>query len=72
VIFCILQPCTRCYITTIDPSTGERNKKEEPLKTLRKFRKFENISRKSPVFGIHLGLRRAGVIKTGDSVYVSY
>ncbi|KAG5683174.1 hypothetical protein PVAND_012471 [Polypedilum vanderplanki] len=71
VIFKTIQPCTRCTITTIDPSTGERNKKEEPLRTLRKFRLFSNISHKCPVFGIHVGLRRAGTIRIGDNVYVS-
>ncbi|XP_070508185.1 mitochondrial amidoxime reducing component 2-like isoform X2 [Chironomus tepperi] len=71
-VFKVIQPCTRCSLTTIDPSSGERNKNEEPLKTLRKYRLFPNISPTSPVLGIHLGLRQAGTIRNGDSVYVSY
>jgi uncharacterized protein YcbX len=67
-----IEPCLRCYMTIIDPETGERNKKEEPLKTLKSFRLYPKISPKAPVFGIHLGLRSPGVVKSGDAVYVSY
>lgn len=30
--------CTRCIFTTVDPDTGEKHPKGEPLKTLRRFR----------------------------------
>jgi uncharacterized protein YcbX len=72
VTFKKAQPCTRCMLTTIDPTTGERSKDEQPIKTLRKFRLFPQISSTSPVFGIHLGLRTPGKVKTGDAVYISY
>lgn len=72
VVFRTIQPCTRCMLTTIDPMTGERNKDEQPIKTLRKYRCFQNISKTSPVFGIHLGLRLPGIVKSGDPVYASY
>lgn len=68
-IFKNVQPCTRCILTNIDPSTGERNPQMEPLKTLKTFRNFEKIA-SSPVFGIHLGLRTAGKVRMGDQVYV--
>jgi uncharacterized protein YcbX len=71
VIFQNVQPCVRCMFTTIDPQTGERDKNEQPLKTLKKFRAFEKIS-SSPSFGIHLGMRVPGIVKAGDSVYVGY
>lgn len=64
------QPCTRCVLTNIDPITGERNPKMEPLKTLKTFRLFENVSA-SPYFGIHLGVRKQGKVNLGDEVFVS-
>jgi uncharacterized protein YcbX len=59
----------RCIFTNVDPHTAERDSKEEPLKTLKSYRKFEKTG-DSPVMGVHLGLRREGQIKVGDSVYV--
>lgn len=37
VIFKNVMPCTRCIFTTIDPETGTKNPKTEPLKTLKRF-----------------------------------
>lgn len=68
-VFKKIEPCLRCMLTTIDPATGERDKNEQPVKTLKTFRLFKEIG-KSPVFGVHLGLRVAGKVKSGDSVYV--
>ena len=36
IVFRKAKPCTRCIFTTIDPETGEKHPKYEPLKTLRK------------------------------------
>lgn len=73
VLFRKVEPCLRCVMTIIDPETGERNKKEEPLKTLRSFRTYKSVNERSPIFGIHLGLRsKPGVVKSGDAVYISY
>lgn len=69
-VFKKIEPCLRCMLTTIDPYLGERNKDEEPIKTLKTFRVFPEIG-KSPVFGVHLGLRSAGKVKSGDAVYVA-
>lgn len=69
-IFKKVEPCLRCVLTTIDPVTGIRDKDEQPLKTLRKFRLFTNIG-KSPVFGVHLGIRTPGKVKSGDAIYIS-
>lgn len=68
-IFKNVQPCIRCIFTNIDPVSGERNPKMEPLKTLRTFRTFEKIAA-DPWFGIHLGIRSNGKVKLGDDVYV--
>lgn len=35
VVFKNVKPCTRCIFTTVDPETGLKNKKTEPLKTLK-------------------------------------
>lgn len=68
-IFKNVQPCTRCIFTNINPVNGERNPDMEPLKTLKTFRKFDHMS-PSPVFGIHLGVRKIGKVRKGDQVYV--
>lgn len=41
-IFRLIKPATRCVLTTVDPETGIKNEKGEPLKTLRKLVQFEN------------------------------
>jgi uncharacterized protein YcbX len=69
-IFKKIEPCLRCIFTTIDPLTGVRDQGEQPLKTLRKFRVFSNIGA-SPVFGVHLGIRSSGKVRTGDAIYIS-
>uniref|UniRef100_A0A0K0E5J5 MOSC domain-containing protein n=1 Tax=Strongyloides stercoralis TaxID=6248 RepID=A0A0K0E5J5_STRER len=75
-IFEYLKPCTRCIQTTINPLTGEKHVKMEPLKELRKYRlatgRIEKQYGKSPVFGVHVGVNNGGIIKVGDDVYVSY
>jgi len=68
-IFRNVQPCIRCIFTNIDPESGERNPKMEPLNTLKSFRTFKEIAT-GPWFGIHLGLRSKGNVKLGDNVYV--
>lgn len=64
-----VQPCIRCIFTNIDPTTGERHPKSEPLTTLKTFRSFKKIAA-GPWFGIHLGIREKGNVKVGDAVYV--
>lgn len=36
IIFRNIKPCTRCIFTTINPETGTKHPKAEPLMTLRK------------------------------------
>jgi len=64
-----VEPCIRCVLTNIDPVSGERHPKMEPLNTLKSYRAFENIA-PGPWFGIHLGIRSNGKVKLGDDVYV--
>lgn len=61
-------PLFRCIFTNIDPLTGQRDENEEPLKTLKSYRKFQKTG-ESPVMGIHLGLRQQGKVRVGDAVY---
>lgn len=70
-IFKNVQPCTRCILTNINPSTGERTPQMEPLRTLKTFRVFKDTIGTSPFFGIHLGIRKLGKVEVGDSVYVN-
>uniref|UniRef100_A0A2M3ZKT1 Putative mitochondrial amidoxime-reducing component 1 n=1 Tax=Anopheles braziliensis TaxID=58242 RepID=A0A2M3ZKT1_9DIPT len=68
VVFRYRIPCLRCVFTTIDPDTGVAHPDKEPLRTLKQYRQIPALG-ESPALGIHLGLRRAGSIKVGDSVY---
>ncbi|XP_061395298.1 mitochondrial amidoxime-reducing component 1 [Musca vetustissima] len=67
-VFRIVAPCTRCIFPNINVTTGERDPNGDPLKTLKSYRMFKNYA--SPALGVHLGLRRAGVIKNNDVIYV--
>ena len=60
----------RCVFTNIDPETAKRNADGEPLKTLKTYRVFEHLEDKTPVLGIHLGVRVKGIVQLGDGVYV--
>lgn len=44
VIFKTVMPCTRCIFTTVDPETGIKNPKAEPLKTLKRFTDLSMIA----------------------------
>ena len=60
--------------TTVDPATGTKHAKGEPLKTLRSFRaSLDKEERReygtSPFFGVNLGLEVAGgSIAVGDKI----
>lgn len=61
-VFEIIKACTRCIMTTIDPETGVRNSKAEPLATLKSYRQIEDpVIRRSagntPRMGIQMSLR---------------
>lgn len=68
-VFKVVKPCTRCVFTNIDPISGENYPNDEPLKTLKSYRKFPGLG-DSPVMGIHLGVIESGNVKKGDTVYV--
>ncbi|CAD5214825.1 unnamed protein product [Bursaphelenchus xylophilus] len=72
--FVCVRPCTRCILTTVNPTTGEKHPKMQPLKLLREFRLApEGQLRKafdmSPIFGVFMVLVRPGRVRVGDTVY---
>ncbi|XP_068618837.1 mitochondrial amidoxime reducing component 2 [Battus philenor] len=76
-IFEIIKPCGRCILTTIDPETGVRNSRTEPLETLRTYRQIADPEeRKSagsaPRMGIQMALRSepGGVVSLNDPIYI--
>lgn len=69
VIFRCNKPCTRCIFTNVNPETAQRSHDNNPLKTLNSYRRFAKLG-KSPVLGVHLGLRQAGTLTLGDIVYI--
>ena len=63
--FKVSKPCARCTITTIDQFTGLISK--EPLKTLSKFRSFDN----KVLFGIYLKVGSQGAVQVGDCLQLN-
>lgn len=76
VILKNFKPCTRCYITTLDPETAVPDADNEPLRTLKQYRQLSDarqieVEGLCPVFGIYIGLQQGGIIEVGDPVYVN-
>ncbi len=67
VEFDVVEACSRCVFTTVDPKTGVRNEFKEPLKTLKQYRRDE---KGEVFFGQNLIPRNQGVIRVGDSVEI--
>lgn len=65
VAFRVVKPCDRCVVTTIDPETGLRPDPEEPLRTLKMFRRD---ARGRVLFGQNLVPDNIGVVRVGDAV----
>ncbi|KAL4238383.1 hypothetical protein ACF0H5_003092 [Mactra antiquata] len=61
--------CTRCLVVTIDPDTAVKDKDDQPMKELRKFRCMEPYGPK-PCMGIYTVVVTEGDINVGDPVYV--
>ncbi len=58
-----VEPSVRCVLTTVDPSTGERDARQEPLRTLSTYRR--NLAGQLE-FGIYLVPRSLGAVRVGD------
>jgi len=66
VEFLNLDGCGRCEFTTIDPDTGDRHPRGEPVVTLEAFRKVDT----GIYFGMNLMPLSGGVLEVGDPVTV--
>ncbi len=64
-VFRVVKPCDRCIMTTIDPETAERPDPEEPLRTLKTFRRD---TRGRVLFGQNLVPEACGTICVGDEL----
>jgi len=64
--FDLVKPCSRCVMTTLDPTTGIKRNDGEPLKTLSTYRKNEF----GICFGVNLIPRSSGTISVGDPVTI--
>jgi uncharacterized protein len=65
--FKVVRPCSRCIITTIDQSEGNKNSLKEPLNTLGTFRQ---LSEQGVMFGVNLIPQDEGIIQLGDRLEV--
>lgn len=66
VEFDVVKPCVRCVFTRIDPDSGVAEADNEPLKTLKDYRRGAN----GITFGQNLIPRGAGVVRVGDVIEV--
>ena len=67
VEFKVSKPCERCIFTTINPSSGEVNAQQEPLRTLKSYRQSQNGE---VLFGQNLIALNSGNIYQGDKLTV--
>jgi uncharacterized protein YcbX len=58
--------CARCILPTIDPATGVKHPRQEPLETLRSYRRVGP----KVMFGQNVIPRNRGTIRVGDTVRV--
>ncbi len=66
IVFDAVKPCTRCVFTTVDSNTGERDPGNEPLATLKDYRR----TAAGITFGMNLIPRGAGMLSVGDAIEV--
>ncbi|QOL26081.1 MOSC domain-containing protein [Thalassotalea sp. LPB0316] len=67
VEFDVVKPCTRCIFTTINPQTGEKHHKQEPLHSLKKYRQLDNGD---VCFGQNIVPLNQGKISLSDPVEI--
>ena len=63
----IVKPCSRCVMTTVDPSTGQKDTSVQPLRTLARYRRTEE----GVIFGQNAIHESPGLIQVGDPVTVN-
>jgi uncharacterized protein YcbX len=62
----VVKPCARCVFITVDAETARKDPRQEPLRTLTTFRRTGT----QVLFGQNVIVRRAGIVRVGDSVEV--
>ncbi|XZG71463.1 MOSC domain-containing protein [Chitinibacteraceae bacterium HSL-7] len=62
--FDVVKPCERCVFITVDPLTGEKHPKQEPLKTIARWRKKDF----GVTFGQNVIARGQGTLEVGMPV----
>jgi len=67
VEFKVSKPCERCIFTTVNPHTGEKNSQQQPLRTLKSFRRNHQGE---VLFGQNLIALNSGQINQGDQLTV--
>ncbi|GAA5138017.1 YcbX family protein [Thalassotalea piscium] len=67
VEFELVKPCSRCIMTTVNPTTGEKSNRQQPLKTLKEFRQADNGD---VMFGQNLIALSNGQLCLGDEVTI--
>ncbi|VDI72515.1 Hypothetical predicted protein [Mytilus galloprovincialis] len=65
----MLDLCDRCSLTTVDPATGEKVTRRQPLATLKSYMCV--MEGTVPFFGVNAAIDIEGEIKVGDPVYVT-
>ncbi|XP_031341189.1 mitochondrial amidoxime-reducing component 1-like isoform X2 [Photinus pyralis] len=75
VVLYFVKWCTRCVLTTVNPTTGIKSEQNEPLKTLRTYRMLKDLRKisvdgTSPLMGINMAYHSGEKINVGDVVYV--
>ena len=68
-IFDLVKPCTRCIMTTLDQTTGEKQGRE-PLQSLRALRTSTDPRNEGVLFGMNAVPRVCGEIGVGDKVSI--
>ena len=67
VEFKVSKPCERCIFTTVNPENGEKHPQQQPLKTLKSFRRSHNGE---VLFGQNLIPLNSGKISQGDELTI--
>jgi len=63
----VAKPCARCVLTTVDPATGVKSPRGEPLRTLAEYRTRNG----KVLFAQNVLVRTPGRIAVGDAVTAS-
>ena len=64
--FRVAKPCARCQFTTVDPFSGERHPRGEPLRSLARYRRHDG----EVLFGQNLIAETTGELRVGDPLTV--